>query len=118
MDNKQIEQLDPTAIEGNKLIADFIGLKWHENGTISNYLSVLNMRMGMDTVDDLKFHTSFDWLMPVVEKIKMQDEWRWDYPNRSEYYDLQRALSSIDLLSLWQATVNFIKWYNQTQNNG
>lgn len=54
-----------TTIEGNKLIAEFeklrvdknrVGLSFYHN----NYLY---------GVGDLQYHSSWDWIMPVVEKI-------------------------------------------------
>ena len=49
----------------NKLIAEFMGFKEHEG---SYYLPLYN---GGDWVPDveLEYHTSWDWLMPVVIKI-------------------------------------------------
>lgn len=118
----------------NKLIADFLGLWWHENGTISGYPSVLNMRMGVDTFDDLKFHISWDWLMPVVEKIERegyeveissQMEGREDDRNLVWHQDtyigdgvniFAKGYGDSKIKSVYMAVLDFIKWYNKTLN--
>ena len=58
--------------ENNKLIAEFMGMEKerHEDG---RYLFTTDMEelKGIDTRfwEDLYFHVSWDWLMPVVNKI-------------------------------------------------
>ena len=51
----------------NKLIAEFMGYDTYEsNGYIMVRYSDNNER----TLQDTHYHTSWDWLMPVVEKIE------------------------------------------------
>jgi len=53
----------------NKLIAEFMGLVVSDS---ANYTSELHTNVDVD----LKYHTSWDWLMPVVEKINdLTDDW-------------------------------------------
>lgn len=54
----------------NKLICDFMGFHFGENGTIGTHPTIFPMQMGVDTINDVKFLTSWDWLMPVCEKCK------------------------------------------------
>jgi hypothetical protein len=50
-------------MENNKLIAEFMGKKWHKEFFKDVcIISPSNI--------SYKFHTSWDWLMPVVEKIE------------------------------------------------
>lgn len=52
-------------IDNNKLIAKFMG-GWYKDGyTYINHLSALCYKS-----DCLSYHSSWDWLMPVVEKIE------------------------------------------------
>jgi hypothetical protein len=56
-------------IEANKLIAVFMGgkIKIHN---ISNLEYFANLSHGMSFIPPkLKYHESWDWLMPVIEKI-------------------------------------------------
>ena len=66
-------------IENNKLIADFMGVE-KENG-----LYLFTTSMDDYKTDTLYFDTSWDWLMPVVEKIEgigVKDG------NSTDYYDV------------------------------
>lgn len=119
-------------IERNKLIAEFMDKRVldkyprHNAGTpeadLSYYLS-----------SKMKFHTSWDWIMPVVEKI----ENLWISGARPickiEVYQVQIChtvgYQNTDFttnkgyngegknkkINLWLAVIDFIKWYN-TQN--
>lgn len=57
-------------IEGNKLIAEFMGAKW--NGATENIFRFTeNLPIeGKNNYKTLEYHSSWDWLMPVVEKIE------------------------------------------------
>jgi hypothetical protein len=92
-----------SVVEGNKLIAEFDGKsKVHPN--------------------DLKYHSSFDWLLLVVKKIR---DYLNNMPNRPSKnhcckgdlieVDIQCSLWEIDIEKTWQHTVEFIKWYNNNQ---
>lgn len=49
-------------IENNKLIAEFMDMEWRDEPFNNFFFKGLN-------VGDLKFNESWDWLMPVIEKI-------------------------------------------------
>ena len=59
----------------NKLIAEFMGInvvteddiRANKNPTISSYEGYLE--------EDLEYHSSWDWLMPVVKKIEAKNYW-------------------------------------------
>lgn len=69
MEKKEIE-----IIEGNKLIALF--LKWKKHDKENWWLVPKEYATGLtNNWSDLRFHSSWEWLMPVFIKIGMQ--WRW-----------------------------------------
>jgi hypothetical protein len=88
----------------NKLIAEFMDLK-------STGLSIYKE-------SDYKYHTSWDWLMPVVEKIdEVSDEntlFKIEY-NRAFVEDIENYYIFIDvtassrLEATYKAVVEFIK---------
>lgn len=92
-------------LEGNKLIAIFMG----RCGKRNKRLYWVNIP-GVEWVyvEDMKFHSSWDWLMPVVEKIlnicQENDE-------MEKYYTITDAIPDIE--SVWLACVEFVKWYNE-----
>ena len=59
-------------IENNKLIADFMGWNIQSPTTIPTDLHLSNLELDNGDIMELKYHTSWDWLMPVVEKIKRE----------------------------------------------
>ncbi len=90
----------------NKLIAEFMGME--------NYLYHFQ---GYDTDmyytdSELKFHTSWDWLMPVVEKCMQTGD------NTDEWDALYDALSTVNKTNTHEAVVEFINQYNKTHDKG
>lgn len=112
-------------VESNKMIADFMGMgaQFHlvEHPDTGEYV-------------EAQFHSSWDWLMPVVEKIEtlkselggkygvyivsngccIQDT-KLDLDKGvgyfSQHYKTCREKSK--LASTYEAVVQFIKWYNE-----
>lgn len=63
---------------------------------------------------ELHYDTSWDWLMPVVEKISQTD---FDFNNcdrPEEYYNLMRTTIFSPINEVYEEVVKFIKWYNTT----
>lgn len=117
-------------VENNKLIAEFIGWteyrglnrKWNGSFDTNNLFHVNK------TVEqhEIIFHSSWDWLMPVVEKIENLYEVGDFVINSSNvcisgesksgkffgvHYSYSPNTSKID--AVWLACVEFIKWYNE-----
>jgi len=125
--------------EGNKLILEFMefprALKQVINDTRVYYdVTELELPNGVSIAaqEHFIFHRSWDWLMPVVEKIESLDfasifmsktyhgefsiEISWETPTyhlkqNNKYFIIKdKALSKKE--SIWTAIVEFIKWYN------
>lgn len=102
---------ETTTTEGNKLIAEFMGydptgreVYDTENAEFPFY------RKG--TWDDVEYDTSWDWLMPVVEKINMN--------SMGANIDYVRDVISLpicsDISKVYSAVIQFIQWYNENKN--
>ena len=78
---------------------------------------------------DLKFHSSWDWLMPVVEKIEslgLQSEIGRKDCRVYKYLDIMSAETE-DIVSIfskvskieavWLAVIKLILWYNNLKRN-
>ena len=126
-------------IENNKLIAEFMGgefanhncqptayWEFWKDEPPSNAPYIFNRH--------LKYHTSWDWLMPVVEKVtSLTKEKRYippgkylEYKEQRDKYDEQweklfdyQAYNffSGEIKSIYQAIVEFIKWYNSNKDD-
>ena len=54
----------------NKLIAEFMGMTYGD----PNDNSVMTQGSEVIPIESMEYHTSWDWLMPVVEKIETECE--------------------------------------------
>lgn len=88
-------------MKNNKLIAEFMGLTRHADGL--EYYDEHGLELG----DSSKYHTSWDWLMPVVEKIM------WDNDiEDNECTNIEEALCDAKIDRVYKAVVEFINEYN------
>ena len=96
-------------LEGNKLIAEFIyDDSFIDDGDGDCYCESPNGMIDF-YIEDAKYHTSWDWLIPVVKDIKL-------LVCESEFvYRFRGKLESFEIESVWFAVVEFIKWYNSCQ---
>jgi hypothetical protein len=124
-------------IENNRLIAEFMGARFIGNGmnspTSKDILVPVHGSRRIDTIDlgmgkILEYHKSWNWLMPVVEKIESLVFKNDNNPNvtigsncycviqdnKSELFEFT-GMEETKLFSTYTAIVEFIKWYN-TQN--
>jgi hypothetical protein len=95
----------------NELIAEFIGDQGQR-------LNDPKWKSG-DELIYLKYHKSWDWLMPVVEKIEtlkfsvmvIGKYTRIQCPH--PYKEFATDICETKIQSVYKAVVEFIKWYNQ-----
>jgi hypothetical protein len=63
---------------------------------------------------DLRYHTSWDWLMPVVQKCyDLEDE---EMNNSGATADISMYLTDVDIQGVYSAVSEFIKKYTIIQN--
>ena len=93
-------------MEDNKLIAEFMGLKKYGYKD-ENYL-VLNNHL---SPEQMPYHTSWDWLMPVAKKIVREIELDIEYED--EYREnLMDVIPFAKIEDVYEAVVEFIKNHN------
>lgn len=121
--------MEEEVFELNKLIALFMG--YTEDEIQAEDWCGCNVLVECDITGDKNlvssdYHSSWDWLMPVVEKI---EETEYNYDTRIHYDALEGAyfvdivdwgnaeracqtsyISRID--AVYKAVIEFIKWYN------
>jgi hypothetical protein len=105
-----------TTEEGNKLIAEFMGVKIG----VDKY----SWRIGVTEPlreEHLAYHKEWGWLMPVVEKIN-----RLELVESSEmcqrepaFYmmPIRNALCDVDIKKTWQSIIRLLEWYNKETND-
>ena len=91
--------------KSNKLIAEFMGWDIQSPTTIPNNLHLSNLELDNGEVMELKFDTSWDWLMPVISKC---------FEVRGSHYieSIYHSLDAQDLSFAHESVVNFIKENN------
>jgi hypothetical protein len=117
MDNKQIEK-------GNKLILLFMGgiigsSTEYPTGEIIVHSIHLGDKQINDFINETKYHKSWDWIMPAVEKIKdIDNEADIEMAKMLEFFkddeecNIFHTSIFCHLKEVWNRTVVFIKWYN------
>lgn len=122
-------------IEGNKLIAEFMGgfkrtIVLQGIKQIPDVWDIVDSKSPLAGArvfdDDLKYLTSWDWLMPVVEKIEDIEDADGFKPfvvdiNCAEC-DITQIKEAVEYISyneaetkikaVWLSVTEFIKWYN------
>lgn len=113
-----------TIEENNRLIAEFMGLSYCTKYTYEGWYKNHEHNQRICDFDGLKYHSSWDWLMLVVEKIENLDneEGEWDCQ-----FEILKGVCNIILLhgdpaiqtfddskiqATYQAVIQFIEWYN------
>jgi hypothetical protein len=100
-------------LEGNKLIAVFMGAKLkYYNISNAPYYLMPNKQQWMP--ERLVYHTSWDWLMPVVNKIICTNPTIEDAFKNT--YKVVDTLMYIQIERTWKAVVVFIEWLNKAEN--
>ena len=103
-------------LKGNKLIAEFMDIEYDSADETYHFD---NWR----GIEHLEYHTSWNWLMPVVEKIenitggmligRMFCEIEYQDPIKRDLHFKVRIASGVKINAVHGAVVEFIEWYNQ-----
>jgi len=89
--------------------------------TIEENNTLIAVFMDVDQVDidtwlednkELKYHLSWDWLMPVVERITI-GEAELSQEGSFKLGKVYNKLTDVDLNGVYNTVVEFIKWYNE-----
>jgi hypothetical protein len=96
--------------ENNRLIAEFMEWEQTDNNMFDfpdNFNDCLTLEYHCISPDLMKFHSDWNWLMEVVEKIlnicSESDE-------MERYYTIIDGIPSIE--SVYECCIEFILWYN------
>lgn len=118
--------------ENNKLIAEFLGGYQYDNHDDFITFDETNNIFSNDTISlkNLKFHTDWNWLMQVVEKIESLHSvnsvvigkghcfitFYEKYKNESKLFKSESQFANVELRKIeavYNTCVEFIKWYNE-----
>ena len=85
--------------ESNKIIAEFMG----KDDLYKGMSDARAKRI-------YKYHTSWDWLMPVVQKCFDTQQ-----PEEGQHYFINESLLTMDIGVVYDRVVEFINQYNKTK---
>ena len=103
----------------NATIAEFMGYKqkpcnngkaWDLGVSIPSSKHALPIQ-GLIVRDNLKFHASWDWLMPVINKIHSLDEF-YKYKDNSGQFERDEIVNTKYIEVTHSNVCQFIEWYN------
>ena len=115
--------------ETNKLIAEFMNLDMyppHDDYPLLYDCSPIDQDPQWYALEEFQYHTSWNWLMLVVEKIEREYMYAvqpcWEHciidtaGENTEDFERIEVDSSDKLSATYGAVVAFITWYNEQQN--
>lgn len=68
-------------------------------------------------LDDFKFHESWDWLMPIIQKIERLDTLDKDKDFNKQLDRVICKFIYTDIKTMYKAVIKFIKWYNENNKS-
>jgi len=100
--------------EKNKLIAEFMGKNQEPYDFPEHGYITFGGAVKTDFFkEQLKFHKSWDWLMPVLKKVR-------EIINAclsEEYVNLKLSPYDYTIEQVYESVVKFIQWYNGITSN-
>ena len=116
--------------ENNKLIAEFMGWKQCDPNDNTIYANPTNGALHSSD-SDMRFYTSWDWLMPVIEKIQDKhlenpkldydyiDDIRLAVPNIQEVYSLVvEFIKELNYFNFRRVCIDWRETEKRTQQRG
>lgn len=89
-------------MESNELIAEFMSMNYGDPKDNSVMIQMTPQGSEVVPINSMKYHSSWDWLMLVVQKCYKID-------NEEGFDSLVDAVSTLDIDGTYQAVVEFIK---------
>ena len=96
----------------NKLIAEFMGLSIKEG--VCYYTDADDMfPMGIEVEEPyLPYHTSWDWLMPVINKCLVGEAEMNEEISNTTIKNIYEGICNQDISQAYKSVITFIKTYN------
>ena len=104
--------------QNNKIIAEF--MEW-EIKIYSTPISDIITPYGQLTEKQLKFHSDWNWLMEVVEKIESLENHGFTIYRKTTNInglpiELANTKKATKIEAVYNACLEFIKWYNEQKS--
>ena len=93
--------------ENNKLIAEFMA------GEKDKQVYIKHLNAWYDNCMGYKYNTDWNWLMEVVEKCLIGEAEHSQDEAKKAISEIYESLCSINISAVYNACIEFIKWYNE-----
>ena len=105
--------------KNNGLIAEFMGAVWKQDdyGDWGYYCGNFPHYNHMQSKGALEYHSSWNWLMPVVKKIAdllLNKDWEDLQEAAKRWKPIANELQNVSKDNIYFCVVKFIEWYNKT----
>lgn len=101
-------------VKNNILIADYMGYpKHHDHYHLRKFNYYTFSYNTTQDFNQLCFHLSWDWLMPVLDKIMATTD---DQTKAFEGLNIFELGLGTDLTTIYIEIINFINWYNENKD--
>ncbi len=104
----------------NKLIAEF--MEWTlDDKDLNSYRKYNGSIFKYSLLSNFKYHTDWNWLMPVVERIELDMGFDvYIHYNNCTITDGENAFENEaepnqKIYATYQSVIEFIKWYNENK---
>jgi hypothetical protein len=94
-------------LENNKLIAEFMRVVFHDDE--NQYYNAGGLHIG----NTLQYHTSWDWLMPVIERCLVGEAEQSEEISITTIKNIYEGICNQEISFAYKSVVEFIKWYNE-----
>ena len=97
-------------MKDNKLIAEFMELEASPKYNPKEYYIKEYNSGEWYLPEEMQYHNSWDWLMPVVQKCRLES--RCEYDEDDNWNEIHWSLEECNLDKTYKAVVQFIKDQN------
>ena len=97
-------------MKDNKLIAEFMELEASPKYNPKEYYIKEYNSGEWYLPEEIQYHNSWDWLMPVVQKCRLES--RCEYDEDDNWNEIHWSLEECNLDKTYKAVVQFIKEQN------
>ena len=98
-------------MKDNKLIAEFMGMTYGDTNDNSVMIQMTPQGNEVVPIESMKYHTEWNWLMPVVQKCRLES--RCEYDEDDNWNEIHWALEECNRDKIHKTVVEFIKQYNK-----
>ena len=94
-------------MKNNELIAEFMGMELGDDKTM--YYDDAENLHPPTPINELKFHSSWDWLMPVIQKCLVGEAEQSEEISNTLIKDIYEGICNQNISSTYKSVVHFIK---------